>query len=160
MRNLFLNLLKSSWIFYTSILFLRHCNSIELQSHVSENRGRNFLQYIIPPKAKDWAQHFVNWNEGLICINDWYLLVFIHEKYLLSISSVLFIVHLHVINALKCHAGIIQKYGVTSCRVFFAITCWIRFCHEWEFSQSLKTPQTSINRGNITVSCVGVRELV
>ena len=42
----------------------------------------------------------------------------IHEKDLLSISSVLFIVHLRVINALKYHAGITQKYGVTSCRVF------------------------------------------
>ena len=86
--------------------------------------------------------------------------LFIHEKDVLSISSVLFIVHLRVINALKCHAGITQKYGVTSCRVFFAITCWIGFCHEWAFSQSLKTPQTSVNRGNITVSCVGVREIV
>ena len=36
------------------------------------------------------------------------LYVFIHEKDLLSISSVLFIVHLRVINALKCHAGIIR----------------------------------------------------
>ena len=36
--------------------------------------------------------------------------MFIHEKYLLSISSVLFIVHLRMINALKCHAGITQKY--------------------------------------------------
>ena len=122
--------------------------------------GRSRKIGIDTPIAKDWAQHFVNWNERLICINDWYLFVFIYEKDLLSISSVLFIVHLHVINALKCHAGITQKYGVTSCRLCLAITCWIRFCHEWAFRQSLKTPQTSVNRGNITVSCVGVRELV
>ena len=114
---------------------------------------------IKPPIAKDGAQHFVNWNERLICINDWYLFVFIHEKDLLSISNVLFFVHLRLINALKCHAEITQKYGVTSCSVFSAITCWIRFCHEWAFSQSLKTPQTSVNRGNITVPCVGMREL-
>ena len=42
----------------------------------------------------------------------------IHETDLLSISSLLFFVHLREINALNCHAGITQKYGVTSCRVF------------------------------------------
>ena len=59
-------------------------------------------------------------SDGSVCINDSYLFVFIHEKNLWSISGVLFIVHLRVINALKCHARITQKYGVTSCRVFFS----------------------------------------
>ena len=103
------NCAQNSWIFMTLDL-------VGAPQSLQLNRGFSVCYTLI---AKDWAQHFVNWNERLICINDWYLFVLIHEKDLLSISSVVFIVHLRVINALKCYAGITQKYGVTSCRVFF-----------------------------------------
>ena len=114
----------------TQITFI--CSCVNRYNWRNESCDSRFTQLLseASPIANDWAQHFFNWNERFICINDWYLFVFIHEKYLLSISSVLFIVHLRVINTLKCHAGIKQKYGVTSCRVFFTITCWIRFCYE------------------------------